>query len=56
MAQAARAINADILSPCGTCFIPSFVMFEDDRDFTTRVMVREAHALGLSVKPWTVNF
>ncbi|KAH0838495.1 PLC-like phosphodiesterase [Lanmaoa asiatica] len=55
MAQAARAINADILSPCGTCFVPSFVTFEDNLNFVTQVMVREAHALGLSVKPWTMN-
>ncbi|KAI9572756.1 PLC-like phosphodiesterase [Boletus coccyginus] len=55
MAQAAWEINADILSPCGTCFIPTFVTFEDDPAFTTQAMVREAHALGLTVKPFTMN-
>lgn len=56
MAQAAQAINADILSPCGTCFIPSYATFEDDLNFTTQAMVWEAHGLDLSVKPWTVSF
>lgn len=56
MAQAARAIDANIFSPCGTCFIPSFVTFEDDPTFTTQAMIREAHTLGLIVKPWTVSF
>ncbi|KAF8140041.1 PLC-like phosphodiesterase [Boletus edulis] len=55
MAQAARAINADILSPCGTCFIPSFVTSEVEPDLTTQAMVREAHILGLRVKPFTMN-
>ncbi|KAG9314563.1 PLC-like phosphodiesterase [Chiua virens] len=38
MVQAARFIDADILSPCGTCFIPPSVTFEDNLDFITLAM------------------
>ncbi|KAF8845300.1 PLC-like phosphodiesterase [Paxillus ammoniavirescens] len=54
-AQAAHAINADILSPSGTTFIPAFVEPRGDVHFTTKAMIREAHALGLKIKPWTMN-
>ncbi|KAJ3480220.1 hypothetical protein NLI96_g8505 [Meripilus lineatus] len=57
IAQAAHAVGADILSPAAVSSrgrvsdpaLPGYV------PFTTRVMVEEAHRLGLEVKPWTVN-
>jgi glycerophosphoryl diester phosphodiesterase len=59
VAQAAASINADILSPSGlayngnlTLLDPTFPGYET---FTTEAMVDTAHALGLSVKVWTVN-
>ncbi|KAI0080053.1 PLC-like phosphodiesterase [Panus rudis PR-1116 ss-1] len=57
VAQAARHIGADILSPAavsseGTGSDPTMAGYVP---FTTRSMVDEAHALGLQVKPWTVN-
>jgi len=57
IAQAARAIGADILSPSAESYVspaadPNFQGFSW---FTTPGMVREARRLGLAVKPWTVN-
>ena len=57
IAQAAHFIAADILSPSAESYLsrtldpslPGFVWF------STPEMVREAHRLGMSVKPWTVN-
>ncbi|CDO72741.1 hypothetical protein BN946_scf184990.g24 [Trametes cinnabarina] len=57
VAQAARAIGADILSPSAESHqspVPDPDM-EDYVPFTTRRMVEEAHRLGLLVKPFTVN-
>lgn len=55
IAQAARSIGANELSPCGDCSIPSRVIWDGDRNFTSLAMVREAHALGMSVKVWNVS-
>lgn len=57
VAQAARHINADILSPMATPrFGPdSAPGWEDNLGFITPEMVDLAHDLGLSVKPWTVR-
>ncbi|KAF9229545.1 PLC-like phosphodiesterase [Gyrodon lividus] len=55
IAQAAHSISADILSPSGTTFIPSFVEPREDVHFTTKAMIKEGHALGLRIKPWTMN-
>ncbi|KAF8609709.1 PLC-like phosphodiesterase [Ceratobasidium sp. AG-I] len=57
LAQAAHSIGADILSPAATDAtsgsldpnIPGY------KSFTTEAMVKEAHASGMLVKPWTVN-
>ncbi|KIJ68638.1 hypothetical protein HYDPIDRAFT_165390 [Hydnomerulius pinastri MD-312] len=55
IAQAAHAINADILSPEGMTFIPSLDPSYEETHFTTQDMINEAHNLGLKVKPWTMN-
>ncbi|KAG1716333.1 hypothetical protein ID866_817 [Astraeus odoratus] len=55
MAQAARAINADILSPTATVVIPSPEDPTRSVKFTTQSLISEAHRLGMQVKPWTVN-
>ncbi|EPT04407.1 hypothetical protein FOMPIDRAFT_1040162 [Fomitopsis schrenkii] len=57
VAQAARSLGADILSPSaksffGTVADPSMDGYET---FTTKQMVDEAHRLGLRVVLWTVN-
>ncbi|KAI0734009.1 PLC-like phosphodiesterase [Fomitopsis betulina] len=57
VAQAARSLGADILSPSAKSFFgtvpdPSMDGYET---FTTKQMVDEAHRLGLRVVPWTVN-
>ncbi|KZT06275.1 PLC-like phosphodiesterase [Laetiporus sulphureus 93-53] len=57
VAQAARSIRADILSPSAQSFSspvpdPEMAGYEA---FTTREMVEEAHRLGMAVKVWTVN-
>ncbi|KAG2058539.1 hypothetical protein BDR06DRAFT_950360 [Suillus hirtellus] len=54
IAQAAHAIQADILSPTETLLIPS-LSHEGSSHFTTPEMVSEAHRLGMKVVPWTVN-
>jgi len=56
VANAAHAINADILSPAD-------MASEDSPDptmngyvpFTSKAMVDRAHDIGLLVKPWTVS-
>jgi glycerophosphoryl diester phosphodiesterase len=54
IARAAARVRADILSPAaGTGGNGHGVV--EWVPFTTRAMVQEAHALGLRVKPWTVN-
>ncbi|KAH7914482.1 PLC-like phosphodiesterase [Hygrophoropsis aurantiaca] len=57
IAQAARAINADILSPSAPAYLTSSVdpVIEGYIQFTTEKMIDEAHRLGLEVKPWTAN-
>ncbi|KAH7924020.1 PLC-like phosphodiesterase [Leucogyrophana mollusca] len=57
IAQAARAINADILSPSAPAYLTSSAdpAMEGYIQFTTPEMIDEAHRLGLKVKPWTVN-
>lgn len=50
IAQAAHFINADILSPMATTEVS-----EVHDNFTSPEMVKRAHKLGLSVKPWTVR-
>lgn len=57
VAQAARSLGADILSPSAKSFFgtvpdPSMDGYET---FTTKQMVDEAHRLGLRVVPWTVR-
>jgi len=54
MAQAAHAIQADILSPTGTFRIP-LSSNEGFSHFTTPDMIKEAHRLGMKVVPFTVN-
>ncbi|KAG0703102.1 PLC-like phosphodiesterase [Suillus ampliporus] len=54
MAQAAHAVQADILSPTGT-FIMPFSSHEGSSHFTTPEMIGEAHRLGMKVVPFTVN-
>ncbi|GJE87811.1 PLC-like phosphodiesterase [Phanerochaete sordida] len=56
VAQAARYIRADILSPAATgdSHVADPTM-DGYVPFTTKVMVDEAHSLGLEIKPWTVN-
>ncbi|KAH7883802.1 PLC-like phosphodiesterase [Phlebopus sp. FC_14] len=54
IAQAAHAIDADILSPSGTALITYDESYEEGH-LTTQAMIREAHKLGLKVKPWSVN-
>jgi len=53
MAQAAHAIQADILSPTGTFLIPS--SNGGFSHFTTPDMIREAHRLGMKIVPFTVS-
>ncbi|EGO02809.1 hypothetical protein SERLA73DRAFT_102799 [Serpula lacrymans var. lacrymans S7.3] len=56
IAQAARAIDADILSPSTSFYItPPDPAAKGSTQFTTKEMVDEAHRLGMKVKPWTVN-
>ncbi|EKM60765.1 uncharacterized protein PHACADRAFT_110455 [Phanerochaete carnosa HHB-10118-sp] len=57
VAQAARYIRADILSPSAISSQSRVVdpTMEGYVPFTTKVMVDEAHSLGLQIKPWTVN-
>ncbi|KII93720.1 hypothetical protein PLICRDRAFT_101113 [Plicaturopsis crispa FD-325 SS-3] len=57
LAQAAHAIGVDTISPEATypqssSMDPTNPAYEP---FTTRDMVDEAHRLGISVKPWSVN-
>ncbi|KZS96170.1 PLC-like phosphodiesterase [Sistotremastrum niveocremeum HHB9708] len=47
LAEAAKFISADILSPEAT--------YSNGAMFTTKAMVARSHALGIKVKPWTVN-
>ncbi|KAJ8596499.1 PLC-like phosphodiesterase [Rhizopogon salebrosus TDB-379] len=54
MAQAAHAIQADILSPSGT-FLMQSPSHEGFAHFTTPDMITEAHRLGMKVIPFTVN-
>lgn len=54
IAQAARSIQADVLSPTGTFLVPSS-SHEGLSHFTTPEMISEAHRLGMKVVPWTVN-
>ncbi|KAJ3523579.1 hypothetical protein NM688_g8703 [Phlebia brevispora] len=57
VAQAARYIHADVLSPAAVHddspvkdpALPGYI------PFTTKEMIEEAHGLGVEVKPWTVN-
>jgi len=46
LANAAHSINASILSPDAN---------DSPNSLTTKEMVDQAHYLGMSVKPWTVN-
>lgn len=55
IAQAARRINADILSPTATVTISSPKNPSEMVQFTTQSLVNEAHRLGMQVKPFTVN-
>ncbi|KAH9919122.1 PLC-like phosphodiesterase [Fomitopsis serialis] len=57
VAQAARSIDADILSPSARSFFSPALdpAMEDYATFTTKEMVDEAHKLDISVKVWTVN-
>ena len=50
-------IGADILSPSAESYVSptSDPNLDGFAWFTTPGMVREAHKLGLEVKPWTVN-
>jgi hypothetical protein len=54
MAQAAHAIQADILSPSGT-FLMQSPSHEGLAHFTTPDMITEAHRLGMKVIPFTVS-
>ena len=50
IANAASFIGAQILSPAAVDYSrPEYALF------TTKDMVRRAHQVGMSVKPWTVN-
>lgn len=50
IANAASFIGAQILSPAAVDYTgPEYALF------TTKEMVRRAHQVGMSVKPWTVN-
>jgi glycerophosphoryl diester phosphodiesterase len=55
IAQAAHSLGAGILSPEVFVTPPRDSMRPEDELFTTKEMVEEAHRLGLTVKPWTVN-
>jgi len=55
IAQAARRINADILSPTATVTISSPKNPSEMVQFTTQSLVNEAHRLGMQVKPFTVS-
>lgn len=57
VAQAARYVHADILSPAATSSESHSVdpTMAEYVPFTTELMVQEAHNLGIQVKPWTVN-
>jgi len=55
IAQAAHSLGADILSPADLVTPPPHTAISKDVPFTTKEMVHEAHQLGLTVKPWTVN-
>lgn len=57
VAQAAASIKADFLSPVGTAYAS---VSQDPATsgwipFTNKPMVDTAHALGIDVKPWTIN-
>jgi glycerophosphoryl diester phosphodiesterase len=54
IAQAAHAVQANVLSPTGTFLMPSS-SHEGSSHFTTPKMISEAHRLGMKVIPWTVN-
>jgi hypothetical protein len=54
MAQAAHAIQADILSPTGTFLIP-LSSNGGFSHFTTPDMIREVHRLGMKIVPFTVS-
>ncbi|KAJ2920167.1 hypothetical protein MD484_g184, partial [Candolleomyces efflorescens] len=47
IAQAAKSIKANVLSPWAGANLTAM--------FTTKEMIQEAHKLGLTVAPWTVN-
>ena len=57
VAEAAHAIDADILSPAGVSHLSKSVDPNIDGFlyFTTEDMIVKAHELGLQVKPWTVS-
>lgn len=56
IAEAAKLINADILSPVATHGHSAADPEQPGYNpFTTEDMVIRAHQLGLAVKPWTVN-
>ncbi|KAJ7293197.1 PLC-like phosphodiesterase [Mycena rebaudengoi] len=48
LANAARSINANILSPSAYDYTPGHAL-------VTKEMVERSHQLGMLVKPWTVN-
>lgn len=52
---AVRSFGADAISPLHGEPQNGAVYWPDYRPFTTRAMVRRAHAAGLQVIPWTVN-
>ncbi|KAG1729560.1 PLC-like phosphodiesterase [Suillus lakei] len=54
MAQAAHAVQADVLSFTGTFLVP-LSSHEGSSYFTTPEIINEAHRLGMRVVPWTVN-
>lgn len=56
IAEAAKLINADILSPVATHGLSTADPEQPGYNpFTTESMVTRAHQLGLAVKPWTVR-
>lgn len=58
VAQAAHAIDADILSPSTFAYLTSMApdhRMEGFAGFASREMVREAKRVGMDVKVWTVR-